>query len=541
MGIKLGKYKVDKFYKIIPKPNVIVPKSEEFEINRETIICRGEKLKSIAQYLQDFLNKEYKLELNTSNLDESIDKSNLIFLLVDENRDEDPEGYHLSIEKEKITVTAKTQKGVFYGIQSLIQMIYQATQESNSHKLYSAKLNCVEIHDAPRFKWRGFMLDEARHFFGKEVVKNIFDVMASLKFNTFHWHLTDDQGWRIEIKKYPRLIEVGSKRKGTKLAKSKIFINSSVDSKETDGIPVVGFYSQEDIKEIIDYAAERYIRIIPEIDLPGHTMALLASYPELSCTGGPFEVGTQFGIYRDVLCVGKESVFKVLEDVLREVIDLFPSKFIHIGGDEAPRTRWKKCPNCQARMVKEKIEDINGLQTYFTNRISEFLIAEGKEVVSWNETIDKFLNKEINCQYWSGSYEEVLNELKNGRKVVISEINFNYFNYPYRLNSLKHTYQFDPIPEGLPEEFHENILGIEACVWTELIKTKDKLEWQLFPRLIATAEIGWTQKNMRNYQDFEHRLEILLKEFEKNGINFSIKEEYDGNHTNRAERYLRGT
>jgi hexosaminidase len=385
------------------------------------------------------------------------------------------------------------------------------------------------------------MLDEARHFFGKEVVKNIFDVMASLKFNTFHWHLTDDQGWRIEIKKYPRLIEVGSKRKGTKLAKSKIFINSSVDSKETDGIPVVGFYSQEDIKEIIDYAAERYIRIIPEIDLPGHTMALLASYPELSCTGGPFEVGTQFGIYRDVLCVGKESVFKVLEDVLREVIDLFPSKFIHIGGDEAPRTRWKKCPNCQARMVKEKIEDINGLQTYFTNRISEFLIAEGKEVVSWNETIDKFLNKEINCQYWSGSYEEVLNELKNGRKVVISEINFNYFNYPYRLNSLKHTYQFDPIPEGLPEEFHENILGIEACVWTELIKTKDKLEWQLFPRLIATAEIGWTQKNMRNYQDFEHRLEILMKEFEKSGINFSIKEEYDGNHTNRAERYLRGT
>lgn len=535
------KFNKPNLYYIIPKPNFIINEANRFIVNRDTTIIFSKGLNPLAILLANFLEKNYDLDLELHD-SESIYKNNhCIFLQLRELGDKIPDAYHLRINEDKIDLIATTKSGIFYGIQSLVQLIHQNNLEFNKTKASLLKLNGVEIRDSPRFQWRGFMLDEGRHFFGKEIVKNILDIMALLKLNIFHWHLTDDQGWRIEIKKYPRLTEIGSKRKGTNVSMRRFYINSSVNNKESDGIPVMGFYTQEEIKEIIEYATERYITVIPEIDLPGHTMALLASYPELSCTGGPFEVGTQFGIYRDVLCIGKELVFEYVENILSEIIKLFPSEYIHIGGDEAPRTRWKKCFDCQARLVKEKIESVDGLQVYFTNRISEFLKAYGKKVVSWNETIDKNLNKEIYCQYWNGTREEILNELKEGRKIIISEINSNYFNYPYKLNSLKNTYQFDPIPEELPEQFHKNIIGIEACVWTELIKTQEKLEWQLFPRLFATAEIGWSQKINKNYQDFEKRLEILLKDFEKKGINYASKEEYDGTSTARAKIYLEGT
>ena len=531
----------DKLYNIIPCPNDIVLKSNKFEINRNTIIIAGEELNSSILFLHDFLNRTYNLDLVIINLNQARNKKNYIIIQLYEDLYKNPEEYHLIVDKEKITLEAPTERGIFYGIQTLIQMFYQISQNSNSPELNDIKLNCVEIHDEPRFKWRGFMLDEARHYFGKETVKKILDTMALLKLNTFHWHLTDDQGWRLEIKRYPRLTEVGSKRIGTVYVKNRVIINSGVSNRETDGVPVTGFYTQEDIKEIIDYAAKRHITIIPEIDLPGHTIALLTSYPELSCTGGPFEVGTQYGIYRDVLCIGKDIVFEFVEGIIGEVIDLFPSDCIHIGGDEAPRTRWKKCPDCQARMARKKIKSIDGLQVYFTNRISEYIMAHGKKVVTWNETIDMELNKEIYCQNWNAHNEQILNELKKDRKVIFSELEFNYFNYSYKHNSLKNAYQFEPIPKGLPKDYFANVMGIEACVWTEIIKTQEKLEWLLFPRLFATAEIGWTQNIKKNYQDFEKRLEILLRVFEKNGINFAIKEEYDGNPTKRAEKYLKGT
>jgi len=507
-----------------------MPKSDDFVIISNTMIIADEQLDAMTVFLRDFLNKAYKLELQIKNLERDKNKKNSIILQLNKSYSKDPEAYELNVNKDKIVINASYEKGIFYGIQTLIQLIYPNTQKSNQDEIGKIKFTGVEIQDAPRFQWRGFMLDESRHFFGKETVKKILDIMASLKLNTFHWHLTDDQGWRIEIKKYPKLTEVGSRRKGTNLSTHRVYINSS-ENKENDGIPVMGFYTQEEIKEIVDYATQRYISIVPEIDLPGHTMALLASYPELGCTGGPFEVGTQFGIYRDVLCVGKELVFECIEGILSEVIDLFPSVYIHIGGDEAPRTRWKKCPDCQSRMVEEKIENVDGLQSYFTNRISEFLIAHGKKVVSWNETIDKHLNKGVYCQYWNGKREEILNELKKGRKVIISEMKYNYFNYPYKLNSLKNTYRFDPIPEELSEHFYENIMGIEACIWTELIKDEERLEWQLFPRLFATAEIGWTQKINKNYEDFEQRLVLLLKDLDKRGITYASKEEYEGTST----------
>lgn len=537
----MGNYKTDRLYKIVPKPNVIIPKVNNFIISRDTIIVASEKLNPLGLYLQDFLIRECKLELKLISHEKNKYKNNFIILRLDESINEDPEAYHLNINKNKIIVSALNERGIFYGIQTILQLIYQCILEFVEKEKVNIKLNCVEIQDSPRFQWRGFMLDEARHFFGKGMVKKILDIMALLKLNTFHWHLTDDQGWRIEIKKYPRLIEIGSRRRGTDVTKQRLFVNSSIDDHETDGIPVMGYYTQEEIKEIIVYAAQRHITIIPEIDLPGHTMALLASYPELSCMGGPFEVGTQFGIYRDVLCIGKELVFQYVERILGEVIELFPSEYIHIGGDEAPRTRWKKCPDCQARIAQENIENVDHLQLYFTNRISQFLLAHGKRVVSWNETINEDLNTKVYCQNWNASQDEILNELRKGRKVIMSEIEYTYFDYPYKLNSLQNVYQYDPIPKALSENSHKTVMGIEACLWTERIKTRKKLEYQLFPRLFAIAEIGWTEHNNMNYREFERRISILFEEFEKEGINYASREEYEGNSTERAEKYMKST
>jgi hexosaminidase len=532
---------MDKLSKIVPKPKIEIPKANDFIVNRDTIIIASEKLNPLGLYLQDFLIKEGKLELKLINDEKDKYKHNSIILRLDESSNEDLEGYHLNIDKNNINLSASNERGIFYGIQTILQLIYQSNHESVEREKEHLKLNCVEIRDSPRFQWRGFMLDEARHFFGKEMVKKILDIMALLKLNTFHWHLTDDQGWRIEIKKFPRLTEIGSRRRGTDVTKHKLFVNSSINDHETDGIPVIGYYTQEEIKEIVEYAAQRYITIIPEIDLPGHTMALLASYPELSCTGGPFEVGTRFGIYRDVLCIGKELVFQYVEGILSEVIELFPSEYVHIGGDEAPRTRWKKYSDCQARIAQESIENVDNLQLYFTNRISQFLLAHGKRVVSWNETINKDLNAEVYSQNWNASQDEILAELSKGRKVIMSEIKYTYFDYPYKLNSLQNVYQYNPIPATLSEIFYKNIIGIEACLWTERVKTPEKLEYLLFPRLFAIAEIGWTQKNNMNYLEFEKRISFLFKQFEKEGINYALKEDYEGNSTERTEKYLKST
>jgi hexosaminidase len=526
---------------LIPKPNFITYKSNNFIINRETTIISSKDLNPLAIYLNKFLNENYNLDLKVYDFEINKNKNNYIAFQISRLEDDNPEAYHLTTNNDKIELIAPAEKGIFYGIQTLIQLISHNNPTFNKSEEIFLKLNCVEIKDTPRFPWRGFMLDEGRHFFGKEIVKNILDIMALLKLNTFHWHLSDDQGWRIEIKKYPKFIEIGSRRKGSDMSKHKTFIHSSIKNVETDGIPVIGFYTQEDVKEIINYAAERYITVIPEIDMPGHTMAMLAAYPELSCKAGPFKVGTRFGIYKDILCVGKEIVFEYIKNILSEIIELFPSEYIHIGGDETPKSRWKRCPDCQARMVEERIESLDSLQVYFTNRVANFLLARGKKVLCWNDTVERNLNKEIYCQYWNANFEKVFNELKQGRQVIISELNPTYLNYPYKTNSLENTYYYNPIPKDLPKEFHENIIGIEACVWTEYIKTREKLEWQLFPRLFAIAEIGWTYENKKNYLKFEERVVMFFKQLEKKGINYAQKEEYDGKSTSTAERYFAGT
>ena len=337
--------------------------------------------------------------------------------------------------------------------------------------------------------------------------------MSLLKLNKFHWHLTDDQGWRIEIKKYPRLIEIGSKREET--------VVGGLFSKKRDGIPHSGYYSQEDIKEIIEYASDRFIQIIPEIDLPGHTRAILASYPNLSCKGYPFRVSTHWGIHKDVLCLGKEEVFEFIQDVLKEIIELFPSNIIHIGGDEVLKTRWKECPDCQLRLQNEGLKSVKNLQPYFTNRLISFLNKYKQKTIIWNDALKENLKGNPICQRWLRGKKEVLEYLKKGGEAIMSDFRYVYLDHSYKFTPLKLAYKYEPIPKKLEEKYHKQVLGLEAPLWSEYIPNIKRLEWQTFPRLIAFAEIGWIPKIKKNFNSFQERLKILLKRLDIIGINYA--------------------
>jgi len=361
------------------------------------------------------------------------------------------------------------------------------------------------------------MLDEARHFHGKKVVKKLLDLMARLKLNIFHWHLTDDQGWRIEIKKYPNLIEIGSKREESQVGG---FFN-----KRKNGIPHSGYYLQDDIKEIISYAKDRFITIIPEIDMPGHTRAALASYPNLSCRGYSFRVSPHWGIHRDILCIGKEEVFDFVKGVLDEIAQLFPSDIIHIGGDEVPKNRWEECERCQLRISKEGLKNEGDLQIYFTNRITAFLKSKGKRVMGWNEILDKNLEEDIICQYWLRGKEKVFKYLQRSGNVIMSNFKFAYLDHSYSFTPLKLAYKFEPIPKKLKPHYHENVLGLEAVMWGEFIPNLKRLEWQTFPRLIAFSEVSWTPKDKKKFRHFQNRLDRFLRRLDIIGVNYANKKE----------------
>ena len=511
--------------KIIPEPVKVSLNDGVFFLSQKTTIQADLTSTRNGEYLKQVLALLYGLNLAFEESSQNNDGKSSIILKTSNEKDlNNSEKYSLLVSKENINISATTSVGVFYGIQTLLQLIPNKALKGDKISL-GFSIPCVAIEDFPRFKWRGFMLDEARHFFGKEVVKKIFDIMALLKLNTLHWHLTDDQGWRIEIKKYPLLTEIGSKREGT--ITSQRFLRSNQKIKAPiDEIPVAGYYTQQDLRELIQYATERFITIIPELDFPGHTTAALAAYPDLSCTGGPFKVSTRFGIHKDVLCIGKENVFEFIQNVLNEIIEIFPSNIIHIGGDEAPNRRWKKCFDCQARIKEKNLGSVENLQVYFTNRITDYLGSKGKRIIGWNEILNDELINNALCQYWINKFDKVLEHIRKGRQVVMSEMKALYFDYPYRLIPLHQTYDYDPIPSNLEEKFHKNILGLEACLWTEYVKNKDKLEWQTFPRLIAVAETGWTPKNKRNYESFLSRLERFLSLLSTLDVNYPKKEDF---------------
>ncbi len=505
---------------IIPFPVRITPISGRFVLTSDTIIHTDLRLEKIGEYLNNLLNKATGINFSRIVADLAKENNAIIILKIDPKLEYlGREGYILQVTNKKIIISALSPSGVFYGVQTLRQLLPIEIESRSKVNNIEWSVPCVEIEDYPRFVWRGYMLDEGRHFLGKDIVMRMLDLMALLKLNVFHWHLTEDQGWRIEIKKYPRLIEIGSKRKESQIG--------GFQSIDTDTIPHEGYYTQEDIKEIISYATERFIKVVPEIDIPGHSMAALAAYPELSCTGGPFEVSTMFGIKEDVYCVGKEKVFKFIQDVLNEVMELFPSDIIHIGGDEVPLARWKECPDCQVRMKNEGFKDERELQIYFTNRIAQYISSRGRKAMGWNEILNEKLVKNVIGQHWMGNFKHIHGYMKKGRKMVMSKFGQVYLDYDYHFTSLKKSYRYDPIRKTLEEELHENVLGIEGPLWTEWVPNVERLDWQTFPRLIAIAETGWTPKNSKDYQFFRTRLDSFLTRLDILGVNYAKLEEVD--------------
>jgi hexosaminidase len=416
------------------------------------------------------------------------------------------ESYALSITEKGVSVSASTTAGLFYGLLTFGQML--SADDTQRGEL---TIPCMEINDRARFCWRGMHLDVSRHFPPTEFVKKYIDLLARHKMNVFHWHLTDDQGWRIEIKRYPRLTEVGAWRK------------------EADGQVYGGFYTQQEIREIVEYARRHFVTIVPEIELPGHASAALAAYPEYSCTGRPFEVATQWGVFDDVYCAGKENTFKFLEDVLTEVAELFPGQYIHIGGDECPKSRWDNHDLCQERIRKLGLVNADELQAYFVSRIARHLRNLGKRLVGWDEILDGGAPEGATIMAWRNAQKGV-EAAQSGHDVVMTPMSHCYFDHYQEKESepkaiggftpLETVYSFDPVPPDLPQELARHVLGAQGNVWTEYMPDTNHMEYMVFPRLCALSEVLWSPHETRSLPDFLDRLKLHLKQLDRLHVNY---------------------
>jgi hexosaminidase len=494
---------------IIPLPAQIETKTGFFHFKSQTCILADSPNQWNAGYLQKLLSIPIGIPFHYHS--EVSATENLIQLHLDPSLSSlGAEGYRLEITVSAVKIEALETAGIFYGIQSLRQLLPASVESDHLVENVDWSIPCQVIIDRPRFSWRGFMLDEGRHFQGIQTILQTLDLMALQKLNIFHWHLTDDQGWRIEIKKYPRLTGVGSTRPGT---------SKSILGKKHDGRPHGGFYTQEQICEVVSFAAERHITVVPEIEIPGHCTAALAAYPEYSCTGGPFEVATHFGIYPDIYCPGNEATISFLQDVLNEILDLFPSRYIHIGGDEAPKIRWKKCPRCQERIRLEGLKDEDALQVYFTNRILVYLASKGRYGIGWNEILHEGLIEGALAQYWVGNRKELLEALNSGKhRVIMSSYLDTYLDHGYNLTPLSRAYQYEPVPAGINEQAAGSVIGIEPPLWTEWVPTKARFDYQVFPRLAVLSESAWTPKECKDLADFRLRLDKFMLRLDCLGI-----------------------
>ncbi len=505
---------------IIPQPETVTNLEGTFTLNTATKILinnESEEMKNIASYLSLHTEMFYGISNTEVSYSETL-LGNSVFIKLDPTLNSGKEGYHLIVDSKGITLEASAPNGLFYGIQTIIQLMPAGKQ-----KVSEVVLPSIEITDAPRFSWRGLHLDVGRHFMPKEFVLKFIDYMAMHKFNTFHWHLTEDQGWRIEIKKYPKLTEVGSKRKET-------LVGHAEASKVYDGIPYGGFYTQEEVKEIVNYAAKRYITVVPEIEMPGHALAALASYPALGCTGGSYEVGTRWGIFDDVFCAGNDATFAFLQDVMDEIIPLFPGEYFHIGGDECPKKRWEKCPLCQKRMRDNGLKNEQELQSYFVQRIEKYLNGKGKRMIGWDEILDGGLSPNATVMSWRGE-EGGIAAAKQKHFVVMAPWNYCYFclyqsdpkTEPLAIGgdlSLEKVYSYEPIPSTLSEADSKFILGAQGNVWTEYMKTPEMVEYMTYPRAAALSEVVWSPKKLRNYASFKNRMRSQIKRYDALGIHY---------------------
>ena len=518
---------IEASYQVVPLPQEVSLNAETpFRLNRNTLIAYPEGndlLKRNAEFLAEYIGQATGFVLPTQGLAEGKEPAKHSIVLGLSADIANKEGYVLDVQTDNVFLNGQTPNGVFYGIQTLRKAIPAQTTATD------ILLPAGVINDGPRFPYRGLHLDVSRHFFPPEFIKEYIDLLALHNMNTFHWHLTDDQGWRIEIKRYPKLTEIGAMRNRTVIGKN---------SGKYDNTPYGGFYTQEEAREIVEYARERYIDVIPEVDLPGHMLAALAAYPELGCTGGPYEVCPEWGIFEDVLCIGNDKTFEFLEGVMEEIIDIFPSRYIHIGGDECPRTRWQSCPKCQARIKAEGLKaDKNHtaedrLQSYCMTRIEKFLNAHGRQIIGWDEILDGDVAPNATVMSWRGM-EGGIKAAQLGHDVIMVPTSYAYLDYyqtddltdePFGIGGyvpVEKVYSLEPVPAALTTEQAKHILGAQANLWTEYILTPEHAEYMILPRIAALCEVQWTQPEKKDFQDFAKRLVSLMNLYQRDGLNYA--------------------
>ena len=516
-------------YAIIPAPVSLKEMPGNFTFTEKSKIILSvvnDENKLAADFLAGLVKNPTGLNLPV--IQGNSASSGSVFMSIDTAIAND-EGYTLKVTQKRIEIKAKTAVGLFYAVQTIRQLLPPEVERDSIVNNLTLKVPNCEIADEPRFSYRGMHLDVGRRMFPVAYIKKYIDMIALHKMNTFHWHLTEDQGWRIEIKKYPKLTEVGAFRKETVVG------HAGKKPEVYDGKPYGGFYSQDEVRQIVAYAKSRFITIIPEIEMPGHSLSALAAYPELACTKGPFEVGKTWGVVKDVYCAGKEETFKFLEDVLTEVIDLFPGKYIHIGGDECPKDRWVKCPLCQKRIKDEGLKDEKELQSYFIKRIEKFLISKNKRLIGWDEILEGGLAPEATVMSWRGVAGGI-DAAKQGHDVIMSPNKYVYLDYyqcepegqPLAIGGylpLENVYSFDPQFTELNSEEQKHILGLQGNVWSEYLNTPQYMEYMAYPRTFAISEIGWSPASKKDFEDFLSRFKVQRVRYDRLGINY-FKGEY---------------
>jgi hexosaminidase len=513
---------------VIPKPVSMVQGEGHFELTRGSDIFlseSSEEMESLGEYLSDlfFSATWVKHEINVQN---ETPNSGVYLQLNSESEIENPEGYKLSVTEELVTISAPTTAGLFYGIQTLRQLLpveieYQKPSLAPNNTRWTIPV--LEITDYPRFEYRGMHLDVARHFFPVEFVKKYIDLLAMHKMNRFHWHLTEDQGWRIEIKKYPKLTEIGAWRDSTLIG--------NYGSGEYDNVRHGGFYTQEEIKEVVAYAKDRHITIIPEIEMPGHSSAALAAYPEFGCFDKEYHVTSTWGVFEDIYCP-KEETFDFLEDVLVEVMELFPSKYIHIGGDEAPKKQWEESEIAQEVIKREGLKDEHELQSYFIERIEKFLNNHGRQIIGWDEIMEGGLAPQATVMSWRGEAGGI-QAARMQHDVIMTPNGSNYFDHfqaepteeePISIGgmtTLEDVYNYEPIPEELTPEEAKYILGSQGNVWSEYLHSGKKVEYMAYPRATALAEVVWSPAEDKDWEDFLERLQAHFKRLDILDVNYA--------------------
>jgi len=498
-------------YHTVPLPGRIdLTKEEPFNLNENTRIifpsndeCMQRNALFLSSYLSDIFG--YKLEVS----DAKNKKEKCIVLCYDNLA---PESYKVTVSESSVKIAGGDAAGVFYGIQML--------RKSISSGSTNALLPSGVISAEPQYSYRGMHLDCARHFFSVDIVKQYLDMLALHHINTFHWHLTDDQGWRLEIKKYPRLTEIGSYRSSTVVG-----MNTGL----FDDLPHGGFYTQDEVREIVRYAQERYITVIPEIDMPGHMLSALAAYPEFGCSGGPYEVSRVWGINSNILCVGNDDVYPFLQDILDEVFDLFPSTYVHIGGDEAPRTKWESCEHCQQKIKELGLTSEDGvsaeskLQAYFTSRMNEYILSKGHKTICWDESLEDLDDSSVTIMSWHGA-DAAAEAFSRGMDVIYTPMDNCYFNYyqskltPVEPQTLP---LFVTVEDTYSMEVPEGVKGVQGNMWSEYISSRDVLEYQLLPHLSALSEVQWTPKGQKDFEQFKTRMKTLTPIFESYGWDYA--------------------